>query len=336
MAQSVKFLVIRFSSIGDIVLTTPVVRHLKQQVEGAEIHYLTKADFASILRANPYIDQIHSLDGDMKEILRQLKQEGIDYIIDLHHNTRTARVKMGLRKMDFTVHKLNFQKWLYVNLKINRLPDRHLVERNMDTIRHFIDSNDGEGLDFFIPPEEEMDLSDMPEAFRKSYLALAIGAQHETKKLPLDLLTELCRKIERPLVILGGPGDREAGARILEALPGFPLINGCGKYTIHQSASLVRQSSTLITHDTGLMHIGAAFGKKILTLWGNTVPEFGMWPYGAHPDSSRFEVRGLSCRPCSKIGYQNCPKKHFKCMRNQDLDAIAERAQYLADSPTEQ
>jgi ADP-heptose:LPS heptosyltransferase len=77
------------------------------------------------------------------------------------------------------------------------------------------------------------------------------------------------------------------------------------------------------------MHIGAAFGKKIISIWGNTVPEFGMYPYRANPASIQFEVDGLKCRPCSKIGHQACPKKHFKCMLNQDLDGIALKAEGL-------
>ena len=116
------------------------------------------------------------------------------------------------------------------------------------------------------------------------------------------------------------------GASIVQALPGKPILNACGAYSIHQSASLVEQSRALITHDTGLMHIGAAFGKKIITIWGNTVPEFGMYPYRADPESVNFEVEGLKCRPCSKIGHQKCPKKHFKCMLQQDLDGIAATA----------
>ena len=112
----VKYLVIRFSSIGDIVLTTPVVRHLKQQVEGAEVHYLTKKTYASLLEANPYIDRVHAYDGNIRSCIRILKEESFDYIIDLHHNTRTAQIKVGLKRMDFSVKKLNALKWLYVNL----------------------------------------------------------------------------------------------------------------------------------------------------------------------------------------------------------------------------
>ena len=325
----VKFLVVRFSSIGDIVLTTPVLRHLKQQVEDSEVHYLTKSVYASLLEANPYIDQVHSFDGDLKACIALLRNEGIDYVIDLHHNVRSARIKYGMKRIAFSVHKLNWLKWLYVSFKIDRLPGRHMVDRNLDTIRAFIEEVDDGGLDYFIPEKSEVDIHSLPEAFRSGYVGLSIGAQHETKKLPVESLVKLCEKLEFPVVILGGPEDRERGELIVSSLPGKEILNGCGSYSIHQSASLVRQSRVLITHDTGLMHMGAAFQKKIISVWGNTVPRFGMFPYRADPSSVQFEVGGLSCRPCSKIGYQKCPKSHFKCMLEQDLDEIASSSKRL-------
>lgn len=329
----VKFLIVRFSSIGDIVLTTPVVRHLKQQVEEAEVHYLTKASYASLLEANPHIDRIHSYDGDMKACIASIKSEGIDYVIDLHSNLRSARIKYGLKRIAFSVNKLNWFKWLYVNFKVNRLPDLHMVDRNLKTISSFIESEDDRGLDYFIPENSEVDIRTLPESFHKGYMGLSIGAQHETKKLPVESLITLCEKLDYPLVILGGPEDRERAGLICSALPRKAIYNGCGSYSIHQSASLVRQCRVLITHDTGLMHIGAAFRKKIISVWGNTVPGFGMYPYRADPSSLAFEVSKLGCRPCSKIGYQKCPKKHFRCMLQQDLDGLAAAAVQLWDSP---
>ncbi|MEA3463206.1 MAG: glycosyltransferase family 9 protein [Bacteroidota bacterium] len=322
----VKFLVVRFSSIGDIVLTTPVLRHLKQQVEDAEIHYLTKTVYAPLLEANPYVDRIHVFDEDIKACIRMLREESIDYVIDLHHNLRTARIKHGLRRIAFSVDKLNWKKWLYVNLKRDRMPDRHMVDRNLDTIRSFIEEQDDRGLDYFIPEKSEIDIQSLPEPFRKGYVGLSIGAQHETKKLPVEQLVQLCEKLNFPVVILGGPEDQKTGEIMVSSLQGRDILNACGQYSIHQSASLVRQARLLITHDTGLMHIGAVFHKKIISVWGNTVPRFGMYPYRADALSVQFEVSGLSCRPCSKIGYQKCPRKHFKCMLEQDLDALASAA----------
>jgi ADP-heptose:LPS heptosyltransferase len=326
----VKFLVVRFSSIGDIVLTTPVVRHLKEQVDEAVIHYLTKKEFTGILEANPHVDRVHAYDGNMNECIRELREEGFDYIIDLHNNARSARIKFALKRMYFTVRKLNLRKWLLVNLRVNRLPDLHLVDRYLETIRVFISEQDEGGLDYFIPEAQEVPADSLPVAFRNGYIGLSIGARHETKKLPPGSLIELCRLIEFPIIILGGPGDTATGETIVEALPGKPVLNACGRYSIHQSASLVRQARLLITHDTGLMHIGAAFRKKVISIWGNTIPAFGMVPFRADPSSVIFEVKDLGCRPCSKIGYRQCPKKHFRCMLDQDLEGIAKTASRLS------
>ena len=329
----VKFLLVRFSSIGDIILTTPVVRHLKQEVKDAEVHFLTKASYASLLEANPYIDRIHSFDGDMKACIASLRSERTDYVIDLHSNIRSARIKYALKRIAFSVHKLNWLKWLLVNFKTDRLPDRHMVDRNLDTIRTFIEKRDERGLDYFIPESSEVDIYSLPEAFRKGFVGLSIGAQHETKKLPQESLISLCQKLEYPVIILGGPEDRVRAEQLCSSLPEKNIFNACGRYSIHQSASLVRQCRVLISHDTGLMHIGAAFRKKIISVWGNTVPSFGMYPYRADASSVRFEVDGLSCRPCSKIGYQKCPKRHFRCMLDQDLEKMAATARKLWNTP---
>ncbi len=325
----VKFLVVRLSSIGDIILTTPVVRHLKKQVDQAEIHYLTKSAFIPLLEANPYIDQLHAFSGDLNNTIRELKEIGFDYIIDLHHNLRTGVLKMKMKRMDFSVNKLNLQKWLYVNFRLDRLPEVHMVDRNLDTIRNFISVRDQEGLDYFIPAGDEMDTGSLPDQFRHGYIAFAIGAQHQTKRLPDDLMIELCRAMKHPVIILGGKEDHHAAEAIRKALPDREILNQCGNLNINQSASLVRQSRLLISHDTGLMHIGAAFKKIIISVWGNTVPKFGMYPYMADTKSIQFEVEGLNCRPCSKIGFDKCPKKHFRCMRDQDISGISQAADRL-------
>jgi heptosyltransferase-2 len=315
-----KFLVIRFSSIGDIVLTTPVVRCLKQQVPGAEIHYLTRKSFASIPENNPYIDKVHVLEDDLGEMIRALRHEKFDALIDLHNNLRSARVKFGLGTRNFSFSKLNIEKWLMVRFKINRLPDIHIVDRYLSTVSSFGVRNDMKGLDYFIPAKDEVDITTMP--FRE-YTGMVIGAAHATKRLPLHKLAELALKIKGPLVLLGGREDAAIGEQIKENDP-TRIFNACGKYNLNQSASLVKQARAVVSHDTGLMHIAAAFHKPIVSVWGNTIPAFGMYPYSEHREFSLMsEVDGLACRPCSKIGYDKCPKGHFKCMEEQDLEKIA-------------
>lgn len=335
-----KFLVIRFSSIGDIVLTTPVVRCLKKQLVTAEVHYLTKESFRSILEANPYIDKIHCLgsDGnDLRAIVEELRKEDFDYVIDLHHNLRTWKVKRGLRKKAFSFNKLNIGKWWYTNFKRNRLPDVHIVDRYMDTVAGFGIRNDGAGLDYFIPAKDELKPGDIPTAHQAGYVGLVIGAALPTKKLPFHKLQEVCEGAGHPLILLGGPEDAEVGER-LAAIDPIKIYNACGRFNINESAALVRQAKLVVTHDTGLMHIAAAFKRPVLSIWGNTVPEFGMYPYYGENYLYHFqgtgrelfgklpyammEVKGLSCRPCSKIGFQKCPKGHFKCMEEQPMEVV--------------
>jgi ADP-heptose:LPS heptosyltransferase len=321
-----KILVLRFSSIGDIVLATPVIRALKTQLTGAEVHVATKQNFAQVLQHNPYIDKLHFLiDFGINPLAAQLKEEKFDFVVDLHNNARTWRLRRMLGVAGKAFNKLNRQKWLLVNFKINLLPKVHIVERYLAAAAPLGIVDDGKGLDFFIPEEAEVPISELPVTHRNGYWAYAIGGQHYTKKLPVDRMIDLLEKLQQPVVLLGGKEDATI-ARALESyfnraeVKSVPLYNACGKYSLHQSASLLRQSLAVITHDTGLMHIAAALGKKVYSIWGNTVPDFGMYPF-----RTEFEVLerpGLYCRPCSKIGYDRCPLGHFKCMREIDFNSV--------------
>jgi len=320
-----KILVIRFSSIGDIVLTTPVIRCLHQQVPGASIHLLTKKSFYPVTEANPYIDKAWLLtDDNMPALLEELKAEKFDEIIDLHHNLRTLRVKRALKTKTRSFDKLNVEKWLLTNFKVNRLPDIHIVDRYMETVSHLGVYNDGNGLDYFIPPQHHIKESDIPHGHLAGYLALVIGAAHATKRLPNEKLLDLCKAINYPIILLGGKEDAGNGSEIARQA-GDHVYNACGKFNLHESADLVKRSNLVITHDTGLMHIAAAFGKPVISIWGNTIPGFGMYPYYGNKQVPQriFEVEGLSCRPCSKIGHDKCPKKHFRCMMHQPINEIA-------------
>ncbi len=326
--SKIKFLILRFSSIGDIVLTTPVVRNLKQQVEDAEIHYLTKSQFKTILVNNPYVDKVHVLDKSIKEKAEELKYEHFDYVIDLHRNIRTARLKNRLKIISFSFNKLNWEKWLLVNFKKNKMPDVHIVDRYLDTLNVFNIVNDHKGLDYFIPEKDEVNISTISEELEKGYVGVVVGAFHNTKKLTKEKIVSVCKKLNKPVVLLGGPENKEEAEEITNAI-GKNIYNVCGKYNINQSASLVKQANVILSPDTGLMHIASAFKKKIVSVWGNTVPEFGMYPYMPHPDSEIMEVKGLKCRPCTKIGFTQCPKKHFKCINDLDEDYIARKIEGL-------
>ncbi|HLG34072.1 MAG TPA: glycosyltransferase family 9 protein [Bacteroidia bacterium] len=324
-----KFLIIRFSSIGDIVLTTPVIRCLKQQVKDADVHFALKRNFSEVLEHNPYIDKKYFLEDDLSSLISKLKKEKYDYIIDLHHNQRTFIIKQRLRVKSFSFNKLNFEKWLLVNFKINRLPNVSIVDRYMKTVESFGVKNDGKGLDYFISTDDEKIISSLPENFRNGFFAFVIGAKHYTKQLPAEKIISVCQKISLPIVLLGGKEDIEKGEEIIRGLTSnFKLQtqNLCGKFSLNQSAAIIRHSKKVITHDTGLMHIAAAFKKEIISVWGNTVPEFGMAPYygDAQIPNPKSQILILPCRPCTKIGYEKCPKGHFKCMLLQDENEIAE------------
>jgi ADP-heptose:LPS heptosyltransferase len=316
--KHLKILIIRFSSIGDIVLTSPVIRCLKEQIEELELHYLSKKAYEPVLAGNPHIDKIHFFESSLSDCISELKKEKFDYIIDLHHNLRTFLIKTQLGVKSSSFDKLNRQKWLLVNFKKNILPPAHIVDRYLQTVNFLGVKNDGKGLDYFLLNAH--DLADLLPESHQHYISVVIGAQHGTKRLPVERLIELCSKIKQPVVLLGGPEDQARGDAIMKGA-GIHVFNGCGKFKLDQSAFIVKMSEQVISHDTGLMHIAAAFNKSILSVWGNTVPEFGMYPYKT--DRSRiFQVQGLSCRPCSKIGYETCPKGHFKCMNLIDLNDI--------------
>jgi ADP-heptose:LPS heptosyltransferase len=321
----VKILVIRFSSIGDIILTTPVIRALKQQRPDDEVHYLTKSSFSSILDNNPHIDKLITFEHSYKEVLPDLKRENYDRVIDLHHNIRTLKLKMALGKPSTSFPKLNIRKWLLVRFKKVSMPDVHVVDRYFKAVEKLGVKNDQKPCEFHL---KEHDLVSVQKEFgleKGSFLAVAIGAQFFTKRMPPHKLVEVLEQVEQPVVLCGGPMDQAFADDVIKALPNQKMYSACGSFSLAQSASIVSQSSAILTNDTGLMHIATCFGIPVISVWGNTIPELGMYPY--YPkEQGKFvvhEVNNLSCRPCSKIGFQQCPKGHFKCMELQDSVAIA-------------
>lgn len=326
-----KVLILRFSSIGDIVLTSPVPRCIKTQFPDIEVHYCTKKQFGALVEHNPYIDRVHLLDKSLKELIRELKQEKFDYVVDLHNNLRTQRIKLALNKPTSSFDKLNYKKWLMVNLKINQLPNTHIVDRYLEAAAPLGVKSDNLGLDYFIPEKDVVESGWLPEEFRRGYVAFVIGATYYTKKLPFEKMVELCDRIARPVVLVGGKEDAETGEKLaaffqkseqsrdyeekLKELGKKTVVfNACGKFNLNQSASLIKNATYVFTHDTGMMHVAAAFKKNTFSIWGNTIPAFGMYPYKTK--FTVFENNKINCRPCSKLGHHQCPKKHFKCMRD--------------------
>mgnify|MGYP005816353207 CR=1 FL=1 len=325
-----KLLVIRFSSIGDIVFTTPVLRCLKQQLPGAEIHFITKEKFKAVTIHNPYIDKFFYYNNNLGELKRELKKEKYDYIIDLHKNPRSYLIRMALRAKTLSYRKLSLQKLLLTKLHINIMPERHIVTRSLDTVLPLGVKDDGGGLDYFITANDEVDINTISPLCQNGFIAIVIGGSYYTKKLPVEKLKELCSLLDKPIILVGGKEDEEEGRQIA-LIDSSRIFNACGKYSLNQSVDIVRKARLVISHDTGLQYIACAYNKPVLAIWGGTSPKLAVEPYyGAKTRSGviykNFIVEGLKCQPCSNFGTKKCPKGHFKCMLHQDITAIKQTA----------
>lgn len=328
-----KILIIRFSSIGDIVLCTPVFRCIKKQLERAEVHFVTKKSFKMVTEHNPYIDRFFYYDNDLDAVIEDLKQEDYDYIIDLHKNFRSLKIVAALKKKTYSIDKLSFQKILLTRFKINVMPGRHITRRSLDTVKPLGVKDDGLGLDYFIPKDDEINTEDLPTSHSAGYIGIVIGATYFTKKLPIPKLQELCRKIAFPIVLIGGKEDSRAGNEIA-AIDDVKIYNACGKFNLNESADIVRKARLVISHDTGLQYIACAFQKPLLAIWGGTSPKLDVEPYYGEKFMRQQQkpiyeniCLNLWCQPCSKYGMDKCPLGHFKCMVKQDIDLIVQKVQ---------
>lgn len=320
-----KILVYRISSIGDIILTTPVVRCLKKQHPDAEIHYITRKRYAETMSSNPYISKLWLVNKSPMEILDELKAEKFDCMIDLHRNWRSERLMAHLKIKYYTFNKLNIRKWIFTKLKINLLPDIHIVDRYFRAVRKLKVMNDEEGLDFFFPQDLKPEIR---ENIPDKYVAFAIGGTFATKRYPAAQIIDFVNSISFPVILLGGKSECDAADEIKKKCP-EKVINLCNKLSLTESAVIMNKARLVVSNDTGMMHIAAALHKPLISIWGNTMPAFGMYPYfpeGLEARSEIIENKNLKCRPCSKLGYKKCPKEHFKCMKEISPMLIAEKA----------
>lgn len=318
-----KILIIRFSSIGDIVLTSPVVRCLKQQLSSCELHYLTKVHFQQILEANPAISKIYAIEKDVKEVIPALKAERYDVIIDLHNNIRSRQISAALKTKTYRYDKQRIKRFLLTQFKINLL-NNHVVDRYFTAVTPLHVINDGKGLDYFIPEKDNVTMQQMPFTHLAGYCVIVVGAKHFTKQIPMVKLEELCSKIKIPILLMGGPDDVYMGLQ-LENMDPFKISSACGRYNINQAAAVIKRAKYVITPDTGMMHIAAAFNKRIISIWGGTEKRLGFTPYLMNNTTSVIiENNQLSCRPCHKHGLDKCPKGHFKCMMDLDMQKVVD------------
>ena len=302
-----------------------MVRCLKNQLEDIELHVLTKKKFSNLFKKNTYVDKVFEFDNSLKDNIKELKKENYDYVVDLQKNKRSKRVTASLRCPYSSFPKLNIKKFLLTTFKINLMPDIHIVDRYFEAVKGLGVKNDFKGLDFFISPENQYDIAQLPASFQNGYHAFVIGGTYKTKILPAVKIVEVVKKLQEPVVLLGGPDDVERADDVMASVSGN-VVNLVGKINLEQSASLVKMAKSVLTNDTGLMHIAAAFHKNIVSVWGNTVPELGMYPYLPNEKDKCHivECKEVKCRPCSKLGFKDCPKKHFRCMMEIDTDVVVE------------
>jgi len=308
-----KILVIRFSSMGDIIYTTPVVRCLKTQLPNAEVHFLTKSAFKYIYDSNPYVDKLLLLKPALSETIAEIKAEGYDHIIDLHNNLRTAIIKLRTGIKSSSYKKQPVRKWLSLKFGLKLIEPIHLVERYLKAVKFLGVANDGKPIDYYIKAQHDIEKL-LPATHRQNYIAFVIGATHFTKRMPNEKIISICRQIERPIVLLGGNDVKENGNEIALAT-GSNVYNACGITSLDESVFIVSKAARVLGFDTGLTHIDEAFNNPIGSIWGGTVPELlGVQPYMVKD----AEVIGIElyCRPCSKFGLEKCPLGHFKCMKD--------------------
>lgn len=306
-----KFLLVRLSSIGDVVLTTPLIRALAECYPQAEIHFLTKAPYVPLLAHHPLLKAVHVWPPG-PELLR----ERWEAVIDLQKNLRTLPLRWRLRYRRFTTFpKENLRKWLMVR-GWGWWSLRHVVLRYGEALRPWGISPGALGpLEVHVPAavqdrvEEEL----AAKGWEAEWLAIGLGGTYATKRWPPVYYREFLRLWGRPVALLGGPSERSL-AEELASQAVQPVLVAAGRYDLLQTAALIGRAPLLLTHDTGTAHLAAAMGTPVVVLWGNTVPEFGMGPWRV--PSLNVEARGLRCRPCSKLGYATCPHGHHDCMRS--------------------
>jgi len=309
-----KFLVIRFSSIGDILLCTPVFRLLKQKFPQAEIHFVTKSAFANLLNGNKNIDQVFAWEN--KSERAELYDNQYDAIIDLHSNLRSLLLKLRFWNVPhLTLKKKNVSKWLFTLTKSNVFKVSHIVDRYIDTLKYYEIKNDFEGLDF-VCESESNNIQNLP----KNYICLVLGGTYLTKRIPQEKIIELVSKsTNHHFVLIGGKGEFELGEQIFKHFP-ERILNFSGKISIQESAIVLKNSKVVVSGDTGMAHLASALGKPIAMIWGNTDLGYGMGPVNRqNVEIQNFVVDNLSCHPCSKLGFDACPKGHFKCMLHQNM-----------------
>ncbi len=322
-----KILIIRMSSIGDVVLATPVIRLLKQNFPNCEIDFVIKWQFANILTAHPFINRILIFDKNdatysLKNIRKQIIDKKYDLIVDLHKNIRSFYLTIGTGAATVVRYKKDaLRRFLFVKFKIK--PKRKFLpvyQRCLASLSFLGIQDDFAGPDFFIDQAIQSDIAKKYAKYLDEYASLIIGvapgASFKTKRwLPegfAEVIDRLVNEKNAGIILFGNKEDRNI-TRSLRIKHRTGVLNVAGELSIVETAALMKHCQIVLTNDTGLMHIATALGKKVVAIFGSTTEELGFFPYNT--EFSVIQNNSLKCRPCSHIGRKKCPKKHFKCMK---------------------
>jgi heptosyltransferase-2 len=313
--------VVRFSSIGDILLTTPLIRALRARHPGARIDALTKAGFAPLLADNPRLDAVLApLPGEsLAGLAARLRPARYTHRLDLHGSLRSRLLRLLLPGHWRSYPKHQVARALLVRTRRNHYPigTPPVAERYFRAARGLDVTPDGGPPEFFLAPAARGDADAWLAAVgldpSRGLVALAPGAAHATKRWPLEHWKALAAALtahQHPLVIVGGPEDSAAAREVAGALPGTAVA--AGLFGLQGTGALLARSRALVSGDTGVMHMATAVGTPVVALFGPTVEAFGFFPYRA---PARVLQRDLPCRPCSRMGGPVCPLGHHDCLR---------------------
>ncbi|KUO61150.1 hypothetical protein APF79_13475 [bacterium BRH_c32] len=304
MSNVKKILIIRLSALGDILLTTPVIRSLKNKYPDSEIDFLLKKEYSDTLKFNPYINNLLFYGNNFH-------QTKYDIIIDLQNNLLSKKIisklnsRLGKTKV-YRFHKPQLQKFMLVNFKINlykkilQIPEMYAASIPDLAL-------DDKGLDLFLGDYGYVELEG------GEYIGIAPGSRHFTKRYPLNYFADLGNLFSSKgfkTLIFGGSSDKIICKELENRIPGS--INLCNYNQLLLTGRYMNKCKFIVTNDSGLMHVASALQKPIIALFGSSVKEFGFVPYKTK--NLLLENNSLSCRPCSHYGREECPKKHFNCM----------------------
>ncbi len=316
-------LVIRFSSIGDIVLTFPLLRMLKTKFPNAEIDYVVKTQYAELVDKNPFIDKLYRFDKNngcfpLLRIRKAVQKQEYDLIVDLQSNFRSFVIKRFQNARVVSYKKPFINRLLLVLFKYNRFTHAKPVsQRYIDTLYPTEKTEPCFSLDDATCALVDNRLTERGFRHREMNIAFIPGAGKATKRWPADYYAQLAGLLTlRPLVkiwVIGDKGDRETAAEIYRVIPGR-CIDLSGKFSLMESACALSKMDAVVSNDSGFMHIADALQKPVIAIFGPTTKEFGFYPRNAN--ARVIEHKGLYCRPCSHVGSDRCPEKHFRCMRD--------------------